>query len=109
MVGNISNNYLNNPSLTLFAAMESAPRNIQVRPLSSSTMVVTWEPPETPNGQITVSGHSDWSGHSFISPFSAIFQGYKVYYTTDPTQSEQSWESQVVDNSELTTISELSK
>lgn len=34
--------------------MESAPRNIQVRPLSSSTMVVTWEPPETPNGQITV-------------------------------------------------------
>lgn len=35
--------------------MESAPRNIQVRPLSSSTMVITWEPPETPNGQVTVS------------------------------------------------------
>ncbi|XP_063702711.1 tyrosine-protein phosphatase Lar isoform X2 [Culicoides brevitarsis] len=67
-------------------AMESAPRNIQVRPLSSSTMVVTWEPPETPNGQIT---------------------GYKVFYTTDPAQPEASWESQMVDNSELTTISEL--
>ncbi|KNC30293.1 hypothetical protein FF38_02232 [Lucilia cuprina] len=33
--------------------MESAPRNVQVRPLSSSTMVITWEPPETPNGQLT--------------------------------------------------------
>lgn len=38
-----------------FAEMESAPRNVQVRPLSSSTMVITWEPPETPNGQLTVS------------------------------------------------------
>lgn len=35
--------------------MESAPRNVQVRPLSSSTMIITWEPPETPNGQVTVS------------------------------------------------------
>lgn len=46
-------------SISLFlssvAEMESAPRNVQVRPLSSSTMVITWEPPETPNGQVTVS------------------------------------------------------
>lgn len=35
--------------------MDSAPKNVQVRPLSSSTMVITWEPPETPNGQVTVS------------------------------------------------------
>ncbi|XP_059221332.1 tyrosine-protein phosphatase Lar isoform X4 [Stomoxys calcitrans] len=68
------------------AKMESAPRNVQVRPLSSSTMVITWEPPETPNGQVT---------------------GYKVYYTTNPNQPEASWDSQMVDNSELTTISEL--
>lgn len=34
--------------------MDSAPKNVQVRPLSSSTMVITWEPPETPNGQVTV-------------------------------------------------------
>lgn len=66
--------------------MESAPRNVQVRPLSSSTMVITWEPPETPNGQVT---------------------GYKVYYTTNSNQPEASWDSQMVDNSELTTISEL--
>lgn len=38
-----------------FTEMESAPRNVQVRTLSSSTMVITWEPPETPNGQVTVS------------------------------------------------------
>ncbi|XP_055908699.1 tyrosine-protein phosphatase Lar isoform X5 [Eupeodes corollae] len=68
------------------AKMESAPRNVQVRPLSSSTMVITWEPPETPNGQVT---------------------GYKVYYTTNSNQPEASWDSQMVDNSELTTISEL--
>lgn len=39
--------------------MESAPRNIEVRPLSSSTMVITWMPPETPNGQIN--GYKVWS------------------------------------------------
>ncbi|XP_064554283.1 tyrosine-protein phosphatase Lar isoform X3 [Drosophila montana] len=66
--------------------MESAPRNVQVRPLSSSTMVITWEPPETPNGQVT---------------------GYKVYYTTNSNQPEASWNSQMIDNSELTTVSEL--
>lgn len=36
-----------------------------------------------------------------------IFKGYKVYYTTNPNQPEASWNSQMVDNSELTTISEL--
>lgn len=41
----------------IFAPAEpgSAPRNVQVRPLSSSTMVIQWDEPETPNGQVTVS------------------------------------------------------
>lgn len=30
-----------------------------------------------------------------------------MYYTTNPSQPEASWDSQMVDNSELTTISEL--
>ncbi|XP_023289127.1 tyrosine-protein phosphatase Lar isoform X2 [Orussus abietinus] len=64
----------------------TAPRKVQVRPLSSSTMVIQWEEPETPNGQVT---------------------GYKVYYTTDPDQPMASWLSQMVDNSQLTTISDL--
>ncbi|XP_011315054.1 tyrosine-protein phosphatase Lar isoform X2 [Fopius arisanus] len=64
----------------------SAPRKLQVRPLSSSTMIIQWEEPETPNGQVT---------------------GYKVYYTTDSNQPMASWHSQVVNNNQLTTISEL--
>ncbi|XP_032669120.1 tyrosine-protein phosphatase Lar isoform X7 [Odontomachus brunneus] len=64
----------------------TAPRKVQVRPLSSSTMVIQWDEPETPNGQVT---------------------GYKVYYTTDSNQPMASWQYQMVDNSQLTTISEL--
>ncbi|XP_047535128.1 tyrosine-protein phosphatase Lar isoform X5 [Vanessa atalanta] len=64
----------------------SAPKNVQVRPLSSSTMVIQWDEPETPNGQVT---------------------GYKIYYTSDPSQLLQSWHSQMMDNNHLTTISEL--
>ena len=33
----------------------SAPRNVQVRPLSSSTMVIQWDEPEAQNGLVTVS------------------------------------------------------
>ncbi|XP_017884551.1 tyrosine-protein phosphatase Lar isoform X7 [Ceratina calcarata] len=64
----------------------TAPRKVQARPLSSTTMVIQWDEPETPNGQVT---------------------GYKVYYTTDQNQPMASWEHQMVDNSQLTTISEL--
>lgn len=38
----------------VFSEPGSAPRNVQVRPLSSSTMVIQWDEPETPNGQVTV-------------------------------------------------------
>ncbi|KAK6630706.1 hypothetical protein RUM44_002875 [Polyplax serrata] len=64
----------------------TAPRNVQVRPLSSSTMVIQWDEPETANGQVT---------------------GYKVYYTTNPQLPIASWESQMVDVNHLTTISGL--
>ncbi|KAI5719892.1 hypothetical protein M8J76_016411 [Diaphorina citri] len=64
----------------------TAPRDVQVRPLSSSTMVIQWDEPETPNGQIT---------------------GYKVYYTQDQSLPMSAWETQVVDNNQLTTISDL--
>ncbi|XP_034180769.1 tyrosine-protein phosphatase Lar isoform X4 [Osmia lignaria lignaria] len=64
----------------------TAPRKVQARPLSSSTMVIQWDEPETPNGQVT---------------------GYKVYYTTDSNQQMASWQYQMVDNSQLTTISDL--
>jgi receptor-type tyrosine-protein phosphatase F len=34
-------------------------------------------------------------------------QGYKVYYTTNPSQPMSSWQFQTVDNNQLTTISDL--
>jgi hypothetical protein len=46
----------------------TAPRNVQVRPLSSSTMVIQWDEPETPNGQVTVRCTSD-SHFTFILSF----------------------------------------
>nr|XP_022917798.1 tyrosine-protein phosphatase Lar isoform X3 [Onthophagus taurus] len=64
----------------------TAPRNVQVRPLSSSTMVIQWDEPETPNGQVT---------------------GYKVYYTEEPNLLISQWKTQTVDNNRLTTISDL--
>lgn len=33
----------------------TAPRKVEVRPLSSTTIVIQWDGPETPNGQVTVS------------------------------------------------------
>ncbi|XP_059098877.1 tyrosine-protein phosphatase Lar-like isoform X3 [Tigriopus californicus] len=63
-----------------------APRNVSVRPLSSSTMVIQWNEPQAQNGPVT---------------------GYKVYYTTNPGLSLSQWESQFVDNNKLTTISDL--
>ena len=36
----------------------SAPRNVQVRPLSSSTMVIQWDEPQDQNGLVTVSKDS---------------------------------------------------
>lgn len=33
----------------------TAPKNVQVRPLSSTTMLIQWEEPDTPNGQVIVS------------------------------------------------------
>ena len=33
----------------------SSPKNVQVRPLSSTTMLIQWEEPDVPNGQVIVS------------------------------------------------------
>ncbi|XP_071435926.1 receptor-type tyrosine-protein phosphatase delta isoform X17 [Pithys albifrons albifrons] len=67
-------------------APSSAPRNVQARMLSSTTILVQWEEPEEPNGQI---------------------QGYRVYYTMDPTQHVNSWMKHNVADSHITTIGNL--
>ncbi|XP_037325977.2 protein tyrosine phosphatase receptor type Fa isoform X5 [Pungitius pungitius] len=67
-------------------APSSAPLHIQARMLSSSTMLVQWEPPEEPNGQI---------------------RGYRVYYSSDPGSPISAWQKHNTDDSQLTTISGL--
>lgn len=39
----------------LFLEPGTAPKNVQVRPLSSTTMLIQWEEPDMPNGQVIVS------------------------------------------------------
>uniref|UniRef100_A0A6I8Q586 Receptor-type tyrosine-protein phosphatase S n=1 Tax=Xenopus tropicalis TaxID=8364 RepID=A0A6I8Q586_XENTR len=67
-------------------APASAPRNVQARMLSSTTMIIQWEEPVEPNGQI---------------------RGYRVYYTMEPDQPVSSWLKYNVDDSLLTTIGSL--
>ncbi|XP_017548802.1 receptor-type tyrosine-protein phosphatase S isoform X16 [Pygocentrus nattereri] len=67
-------------------APASPPRNIQARIISHSTMMVRWEEPEEPNGQI---------------------KGYRVYYTMDPSQSMNLWQIHNVQDSMITTIQNL--
>uniref|UniRef100_A0A8B9LSP6 Receptor-type tyrosine-protein phosphatase F n=1 Tax=Astyanax mexicanus TaxID=7994 RepID=A0A8B9LSP6_ASTMX len=67
-------------------APSSPPLSVQARMLSASTMLVQWEPPEEPNGQI---------------------RGYRIYYTTDPDAQLSAWHKHNTDDSRLTTISGL--
>ncbi|XP_062888253.1 receptor-type tyrosine-protein phosphatase S-like isoform X9 [Mobula hypostoma] len=64
----------------------SSPRNVQARMLSATTMLIQWEEPEEPNGQI---------------------RGYRVYYTMEPLQPVSNWQKQNLDDSLLTTVASL--
>ncbi|XP_036409560.1 receptor-type tyrosine-protein phosphatase F isoform X5 [Megalops cyprinoides] len=67
-------------------APSSPPLHVQARMLSATTMLVQWEPPEEPNGQI---------------------RGYRVYYTTSLASPLNTWLKHNTDDSRLTTISSL--
>ncbi|XP_038854700.1 receptor-type tyrosine-protein phosphatase F [Salvelinus namaycush] len=67
-------------------APSSPPLAVQARMLSASTMLVQWEPPEEPNGQI---------------------RGYRVYYSSDLGAPLSAWHKHNTDDSRLTTISGL--
>ncbi|XP_041791187.1 protein tyrosine phosphatase receptor type Fa isoform X2 [Chelmon rostratus] len=67
-------------------APSSPPIHVQARMLSSSTMLVQWEPPEESNGQI---------------------RGYRVYYSADHDAPLSAWQIHNTDDSQLTTISGL--
>lgn len=67
-------------------APASPPRNIQARIISQNTVLVRWDEPDEPNGQI---------------------KGYRVYYTMDPTLPMSMWQIHNVQDSVLTTIQSL--
>ncbi|XP_041917815.1 receptor-type tyrosine-protein phosphatase S-like isoform X7 [Alosa sapidissima] len=67
-------------------APASPPRNVHARIISSNTMMVRWEEPEEPNGQI---------------------KGYRVYYTMDKDKPMSTWQIQNVQDSVITTIQSL--
>ncbi|XP_069377940.1 receptor-type tyrosine-protein phosphatase S isoform X9 [Paralichthys olivaceus] len=67
-------------------APASPPRNIQAQIISQNTMMVRWEEPEEPNGQI---------------------KGYRVYYTMDDSQPMSLWQIHNVQDSIITTIQSL--
>uniref|UniRef100_A0A3Q2CYA2 protein-tyrosine-phosphatase n=1 Tax=Cyprinodon variegatus TaxID=28743 RepID=A0A3Q2CYA2_CYPVA len=67
-------------------APASPPRNIKAQILPQNTMMVQWEEPEEPNGQI---------------------KGYRVYYTMDDAQPMSLWQIHNVQDSLITTIQSL--
>uniref|UniRef100_A0A8C4IT32 protein-tyrosine-phosphatase n=1 Tax=Dicentrarchus labrax TaxID=13489 RepID=A0A8C4IT32_DICLA len=67
-------------------APASPPRNIQAQIISQNTMMVRWEEPEEPNGQI---------------------KGYRVYYTMDDSLPMSVWQIHNVQDSIITTIQSL--
>ncbi|XP_006863831.1 PREDICTED: receptor-type tyrosine-protein phosphatase delta-like isoform X5 [Chrysochloris asiatica] len=87
-VNNIGRGPPSEPVLTQTSeqAPSSAPRDVQARMLSSTTILVQWKEPEEPNGQI---------------------QGYRVYYTMDPAQHVNNWMKHNVADSQITTIGNL--
>lgn len=77
-----------NPAVVTTGETEpgSAPRNVVARPLGFNAVVVQWDPPKEPNGQVT---------------------GYKLFYTSQPSLPPQAWNVIQLDNGKLTTISGL--
>ncbi|KAM4022492.1 receptor-type tyrosine-protein phosphatase F isoform 12-T13 [Anomaloglossus baeobatrachus] len=67
-------------------APSGPPLRVQARMLSSSTMIVQWDPPEEANGQI---------------------RGFRVYYTSDPNLPFNMWQKHNVVDNLLTTIAAL--
>ncbi|XP_061588047.1 receptor-type tyrosine-protein phosphatase S-like isoform X18 [Cololabis saira] len=67
-------------------APASPPRNVQAHVISENTVMVRWEEPEEPNGQV---------------------KGYRVYYTMDPSRSINEWQIHNVQDSVITTIQNL--
>ncbi|KAM4575308.1 protein tyrosine phosphatase receptor type Fa isoform 1-T1 [Fundulus diaphanus] len=67
-------------------APSSPPLHVQARLLSSTAIIVEWEPPEEPNGQL---------------------QGYRIYYSSEPNNPLSAWQIHNINDSKFTSISGL--
>ncbi|XP_016521996.1 receptor-type tyrosine-protein phosphatase F-like isoform X3 [Poecilia formosa] len=67
-------------------APSSPPLHVRARLLSSTTILVEWEPPEEPNGQL---------------------QGYRIFYSSEPSNPLSTWQIHNTNDSKFTSISEL--
>ncbi|XP_017277701.1 receptor-type tyrosine-protein phosphatase S isoform X2 [Kryptolebias marmoratus] len=67
-------------------APASPPRNVLAHVIAENNVMVRWEEPEEPNGQV---------------------KGYRVYYTMDPSRPINEWQIHNVQDSLLTTIQNL--
>ncbi|MEQ2301099.1 hypothetical protein AMECASPLE_032555, partial [Ameca splendens] len=67
-------------------APSSPPLHVRARLLSSTTILVEWEPPEESNGQL---------------------QGYRIYYSSEPNDPLSSWQTHNINDSKFTSITGL--
>ncbi|KAM4739996.1 protein tyrosine phosphatase receptor type Fa, partial [Anableps anableps] len=67
-------------------APSSPPLHVQARLLSSTSILVEWESPEEPNGQL---------------------QGYRIYYSSEPNNPISTWQIHNINDSKFTSISGL--
>uniref|UniRef100_A0A3B5QYJ1 Receptor-type tyrosine-protein phosphatase F n=1 Tax=Xiphophorus maculatus TaxID=8083 RepID=A0A3B5QYJ1_XIPMA len=67
-------------------APSSPPLHVRARLLSSTTILVEWESPEEPNGQL---------------------QGYRIFYSSEPSNPLSTWQIHNINDSKFTSISGL--
>lgn len=67
-------------------APSSPPLHVRAHMVNPNSMLVQWEPPEEPNGQI---------------------RGYRVFYSPDPAAPLASWQKQQTEESQRTSLSGL--
>lgn len=67
-------------------APSSPPLHLRAHMLNPDTMLVEWEPPEEPNGQI---------------------RGYRLFYSSNPAAPLSSWQKQPTDGSHQTSLDHL--
>lgn len=67
-------------------APSTPPLHVRARLLNSTIILLEWEPPEEPNGQL---------------------QGYRIYYSSEPNSPLSTWQKKNTNDTKITSISGL--